>query len=71
MFSFQDKSLEGRVDLGTSSQVIIFRARYSSKFRSMPNCLEQRHRLPSKKKKINDEMKTGKVTKYIYSFGNI
>ena len=31
-FYFQDESLEGLVDLGTSSQVMIFRMQCSSKF---------------------------------------
>ena len=29
------------------------------------------HQLQIKKEKINNELKTRKVTKYIYSFGNI
>ena len=35
-----DESLGGRVDLGTSSQVIILRARYRLNFRAISNCRE-------------------------------
>ena len=56
------------MDLGTSSQIIIFRERYSLNFRPILNCLEQ---AISSKSRQNSEMKTRKVTKYIYSFRNI
>ena len=67
-FSVQDESLEGR--LTTSFQFIIFRARHSSKFMPISNCRERRHRLLSKKEKINNEVKTSKVTRCIH-FRNI
>ena len=57
--------LPGHVDLGTSPQVIIFRMRYSSKFRLISNYRVQRHRLPSKKEKVSNELKTSKV-KFIH-----
>ena len=49
--NFQDESLGGRVDLGTSSQVITFRARYSLNFRPISNCREQAISAKSKKKR--------------------
>ena len=67
----EDESLDGYVDLESSSQARTIRARYSSKFRSTSNRQKQKYRPPNKKEKMSSELKTSKVTKYIYSFRNI
>ena len=46
------ESLAGRIDLGTNSQVIFFRARYSLSFRPISNCQEQANGSKSRKEKI-------------------
>ena len=50
-------SNQGGIDLGTSSNSITFRARYSSKIRPISNCRQRRCQLTSKKVKISNELK--------------
>ena len=72
LFKFSGRVVGRPRRSGTSSRVVIFRARsrYSLNFRPISNCREQAIGSKSRKKK-NNELKTRKVTKYIYSFRNI
>ena len=66
-FHLLDESLEGRVDLGTSSQVTAFESQCSSKHlgHAEPLIAGCSALLPDKNEKINSELKTSKETKYI------
>ena len=63
------ESLEGCVDLGISSRIVIFKARCRSK--SHAHIKLSRANIGSQARKINNELKSSKVTEYIYSFRNI
>ena len=60
------QQLESRINLGSCSQVIIFRAQHSPKFTSASNCPDRRHWLRGKKAKISIEFRANKETKYIH-----
>ena len=59
------------LDLRTTSQIDAafqgqnFQSTIQFEFRPTSNCQEQRHRLPSKKEKISNALKTSKGTKHI------
>ena len=69
-FHLLDESLDGRVDLGT--RVVRWPRRSGNWFSTVQNIWAMQKRrwyadvLPGKKVKINSELKTCKVTKYIY-----
>ena len=52
--ALQDQLLKDLVDLGTSSHIITFTARFISKFRPTSNHRKQQHRLPNKKDKVSN-----------------
>ena len=67
MHSFQDESLEGSVDLGTSPHAIIFRERYSSKNYAHIKLSSAKALAPKQESEVSNELKTGKEKKYISS----